>query len=113
MTRRRRPSTTPYGRGPPPHGFAAGRINRPLPTPKRTRADRELANQARPVSTSGRSEEHTSEFQSLMRISYAVFCLKKKIYPIYIKAIPPLTTICYKHQNTHATSATQLTMSQV
>src|SRR3546814_8232857 len=27
--------------------------------------------------TSGRSEEHTSELQSLMRISYAVFCLKK------------------------------------
>src|SRR3546814_1887500 len=26
----------------------------------------------------GRSEEHTSEIQSLMRISYAVFCLKKK-----------------------------------
>src|SRR3546814_4703735 len=26
----------------------------------------------------GRSEEHTSEFQSLMRTSYAVFCLKKK-----------------------------------
>src|SRR3546814_1189084 len=28
--------------------------------------------------TKGRSEEHTSELQSLMRISYAVFCLKKK-----------------------------------
>src|SRR3546814_8619267 len=28
---------------------------------------------------SARSEEHTSELQSLMRISYAVFCLKKKI----------------------------------
>src|SRR3546814_1429640 len=28
--------------------------------------------------TSVRSEEHTSELQSLMRISYAVFCLKKK-----------------------------------
>src|SRR3546814_9970263 len=28
--------------------------------------------------TAGRSEEHTSELQSLMRISYAVFCLKKK-----------------------------------
>src|SRR3546814_1779622 len=28
--------------------------------------------------TVGRSEEHTSELQSLMRISYAVFCLKKK-----------------------------------
>src|SRR3546814_6399825 len=30
-------------------------------------------------STIDRSEEHTSELQSLMRISYAVFCLKKKI----------------------------------
>src|SRR3546814_4678482 len=30
------------------------------------------------VSYMGRSEEHTSELQSLMRISYAVFCLKKK-----------------------------------
>src|SRR3546814_3083037 len=29
-----------------------------------------------------RSEEHTSELQSLMRISYAVFCLKKKNNPI-------------------------------
>src|SRR3546814_7491131 len=29
-----------------------------------------------------RSEEHTSELQSLMRISYAVFCLKKKRIPI-------------------------------
>src|SRR3546814_10298492 len=31
-----------------------------------------------------RSEEHTSELQSLMRISYAVFCLKKKIMKLYI-----------------------------
>src|SRR3546814_5531702 len=30
------------------------------------------------VFASARSEEHTSELQSLMRISYAVFCLKKK-----------------------------------
>src|SRR3546814_2155666 len=30
------------------------------------------------VACFGRSEEHTSELQSLMRISYAVFCLKKK-----------------------------------
>src|SRR3546814_2632948 len=30
------------------------------------------------AATSVRSEEHTSELQSLMRISYAVFCLKKK-----------------------------------
>src|SRR3546814_4215677 len=31
-----------------------------------------------------RSEEHTSELQSLMRISYAVFCLKKKIKSIIL-----------------------------
>src|SRR3546814_2945566 len=31
----------------------------------------------------GRSEEHTSELQSLMRISYAVFCLKKKKQPTH------------------------------
>src|SRR3546814_7370569 len=30
------------------------------------------------VAATGRSEEHTSELQSLMRISYAVFCLTKK-----------------------------------
>src|SRR3546814_7411780 len=33
---------------------------------------------ARARSPADRSEEHTSELQSLMRISYAVFCLKKK-----------------------------------
>src|SRR3546814_1110252 len=33
-----------------------------------------------PPRTCERSEEHTSELQSLMRISYAVFCLKKKQY---------------------------------
>src|SRR3546814_3777439 len=33
----------------------------------------------RDVEQAVRSEEHTSELQSLMRISYAVFCLKKKI----------------------------------
>src|SRR3546814_8658301 len=32
----------------------------------------------RGIAASRRSEEHTSELQSLMRISYAVFCLKKK-----------------------------------
>src|SRR3546814_6532333 len=41
----------------------------------------EVQGQARPFLDIGlqvRSEEHTSELQSLMRISYAVFCLKKK-----------------------------------
>src|SRR3546814_3631976 len=34
-----------------------------------------------------RSEEHTSELQSLMRISYAVFCLKKKNHHTYLHSI--------------------------
>src|SRR3546814_7888372 len=41
-----------------------------------------------------RSEEHTSELQSLMRISYAVFCLKKKKY--YTKCHTPLDYIAHQ-----------------
>src|SRR3546814_6984250 len=41
-----------------------------------TLADRRIYNL---LIANARSEEHTSELQSLMRISYAVFCLKKKI----------------------------------
>src|SRR3546814_4001861 len=37
-----------------------------------------LLNREADALAAGRSEEHTSELQSLMRISYAVFCLKKK-----------------------------------
>src|SRR3546814_4449252 len=44
--------------------------------------DRETAGSG--LGLSIRSEEHTSELQSLMRISYAVFCLKKKTYHIQI-----------------------------
>src|SRR3546814_8904622 len=50
------------------------------------RGRRGLAGQTQPALHS-RSEEHTSELQSLMRISYAVFCLKKK------------TTIQYTHHH--------------
>src|SRR3546814_7548820 len=39
-----------------------------------------------------RSEEHTSELQSLMRISYAVFCLKKKKHTHYITIECPYAT---------------------
>src|SRR3546814_6603581 len=42
------------------------------------------ARQHRSVRKRHRSEEHTSELQSLMRISYAVFCLKKKKTQIHI-----------------------------
>src|SRR3546814_6736818 len=43
-------------------------------TPARARARARLTS----LQAATRSEEHTSELQSLMRISYAVFCLKKK-----------------------------------
>src|SRR3546814_5942662 len=46
---------------------------------------------------SGRSEEHTSELQSLMRISYAVFCLKKKI-------IRQISTTYKQHTKKHLLS---------
>src|SRR3546814_1809136 len=45
----------------------------------------------------GRSEEHTSELQSLMRISYAVFCLKKKTHSINeTKTTEQTNTIIHK-----------------
>src|SRR3546814_1369704 len=59
-----------------------------------------------------RSEEHTSELQSLMRISYAVFCLKKKKntythYTAYIKILTvPSQTL---HNNTNRQSNLELT----
>src|SRR3546814_6881083 len=55
----------PAGGGAEP-GPARGRLVRP-PRPGR-------------AGPAARSEEHTSELQSLMRISYAVFCLKKKTH---------------------------------
>src|SRR3546814_3646272 len=43
------------------------------------------------LKNAGRSEEHTSELQSLMRISYAVFCLKKKKIYICVTVIIRMT----------------------
>src|SRR3546814_7204530 len=44
-----------------------------------------VVHRGREADPAARSEEHTSELQSLMRISYAVFCLnKKKLYLSYI-----------------------------
>src|SRR3546814_3323119 len=44
----------------------------------------------------GRSEEHTSELQSLMRISYAVFCLKKKT----LRTTHSCNSIAIEHKKT-------------
>src|SRR3546814_1820454 len=56
----------------------------------------------RPAPSIRRSEEHTSELQSLMRISYAVFCLKKKKYQNNKK-----TQGCKTYESTHALHATK------
>src|SRR3546814_1274061 len=76
-------------------GYAAD-ITRTFPVngrfSKEQRALHDLvgAAQAAALAQARRSEEHTSELQSLMRISYAVFCLKKK--KTHIEKIKPRTT---------------------
>src|SRR3546814_2282677 len=56
-----------------------GDCDAPSPgTARRSDHDRDRNNPWAPRFARDRSEEHTSELQSLMRISYAVFCLKKK-----------------------------------
>src|SRR3546814_1212141 len=59
-----------------PRAGRAGLVARPGTGARRPRADRRVGPVDRAILQ--RSEEHTSELQSLMRISYAVFCLKKK-----------------------------------
>src|SRR3546814_2154395 len=61
-----------------------GDIHAPVPARHRARLER--------------SEEHTSELQSLMRISYAVFCLKKK-QKTYLYCTETLTTYTYNYTN--------------
>src|SRR3546814_2668307 len=68
-----------------------------------------------PTWTIHRSEEHTSELQSLMRISYAVFCLKKKNRTTHQASITnnkrKSTTNNHKHKRLHTTHyiASQIT----
>src|SRR3546814_5332553 len=77
----RSPEHAPAGKsGPPPHILRTARDN-----PNLSRRISQSLLPWRPAGTlpgrlkcCPRSEEHTSELQSLMRISYAVFCLKKK-----------------------------------
>src|SRR3546814_4731094 len=73
------PASDPTGRAGLPHM---------LPSPERfaeeagalgvSAGDTVVAYDTHGLMSAARSEEHTSELQSLMRISYAVFCLKKK-----------------------------------
>src|SRR3546814_8240005 len=66
--------------------------------PLRPSVDLALQGLTRPA---WRSEEHTSELQSLMRISYAVFCLKKNNKQTYNKTI--IKNKRTQHQNTITT----------
>src|SRR3546814_4655402 len=63
-------------------GFAAAALHAPTSPPITATSPN-----ARTLPTK-RSEEHTSELQSLMRISYAVFCLKKKKKQRYYTTTP-------------------------
>src|SRR3546814_1752707 len=80
-------------------GTSRGGSSTPRPTPSPTRT----AARYRPARRCTRSEEHTSELQSLMRISYAVFCLKKK----NIQQHKPHTTNHRQQQQQHNTKHTQ------
>src|SRR3546814_5871334 len=90
---------------PPISAIRAGKNDPPLPPPARPFARASAAGGgacgvacgARP-----RSEEHTSEVQSLMRISYAVFCLKKKTLQLLLST-QVLTTINNTYEYTIAT----------
>src|SRR3546814_7188810 len=76
------------------------RLLRPLPQPKFQfhRLQRLHWSKSHPAPAPDRSEEHTSELQSLMRTSYAVFCLKKTN-----------TKITHKDQNTTNTTTSHHT----
>src|SRR3546814_9735073 len=65
----RRDAVAPRGTGARPAGPIGGKQGQSLFS---------ASPSVRRLSKKNRSEEHTSELQSLMRISYAVFCLKKK-----------------------------------
>src|SRR3546814_5237042 len=80
-----------------PSGEGLGGVCGHTPTPLRL-ADKSASLAAPPLKRRGcrRSEEHTSELQSLMRISYAVFCLKKKNHN-------NLTTLSITHKSLYKT----------
>src|SRR3546814_2177897 len=59
-----------------------------------------------------RSEEHTSELQSLMRISYAVFCLKKKKTPHYKHSPHIYAIFLFRQRETPANTPNDLPLHQ-
>src|SRR3546814_3603444 len=72
---RRHVRRDPAGRRPDGEPSAAGTVS---PSSLHPNSSSDPLQAPKPRKVPHRSEEHTSELQSLMRISYAVFCLKKK-----------------------------------
>src|SRR3546814_9442111 len=76
------PYTTLFRSAPPPDKRPRSRRDMPFGTGSYKNespvAFQQAAVEVKVLRSRDRSEEHTSELQSLMRISYAVFCLKKK-----------------------------------
>src|SRR3546814_1319778 len=104
------PYTTLFRSARPRRHLRAGGLRRQRPHALRCGGD--LRGTGRRLSPDGglhldpqhRSEEHTSELQSLMRISYAVFCLKKKNIPKQPRKRRTVNTT----NNLHTTSKTLL-----
>src|SRR3546814_7940484 len=88
------PYTTLFRSPPLPVGGTA----RPVWAAVAVRKRRKTGDENAQAQDEERSEEHTSELQSLMRISYAVFCLKKKI----TKKIMKIITIIVKKQTKYS-----------
>src|SRR3546814_5198292 len=86
------------------HCYAVLRSQKPLAVRPAFRGDWPPRSDS-PRNRYERSEEHTSELQSLMRISYAVFCLKKKTQENqYSNDNIKQVKITHNHFTTHSTS---------
>src|SRR3546814_4306456 len=91
-------------RSPPSRAAGAGGALRPLGVGCRGERAAPRPDRAR-GGVLPRSEEHTSELQSLMRISYAVFCLKKnpqQLMSLRIELRSDFTVTCYTYNETTA-----------
>src|SRR3546814_1191478 len=72
------PANSPYQPLQPGNGQFSSQVAGTAPQQDIDLQLAQMSNDSYTLSGPDRSEEHTSELQSLMRISYAVFCLKKK-----------------------------------
>src|SRR3546814_2951220 len=92
-------------------GASPATMNVETPSSSAKRASSSIHPRTSPLGAgtlSRRSEEHTSELQSLMRISYAVFCLKKKNYHNLLTttrlSTPNYTPLIIHKLSTHSTT---------